>query len=249
MARLILRDDDLNLNCIPSDLTPFFISSHLFDEVILSFVPFPCVDSSIGLCFDTLQKSGQVNYDFIAEVKKLLKRGNIKIGMHGVQHAGYGEFSKRIDIDNILRAKKYLENIFEVNVDIFTPPNNIISKENFINIEAAGFKRIITAFSNWPHERPFHIKNFLHFLLSAILVITKNKDKRILIELHHGGLVENQSFVAYTEDDLFKLYDAIKYSLEIKNGDIYIATHYWEVWKSTPFQLIDIIKKIKKYLI
>lgn len=246
MVKLVLRDDDLNLNCTPLDLQPFFLASDLFDEVILSFVPFPCSTSCIGVHRDSLNLSNQINVDFVFEVKKLLKKGNVKIAMHGVEHAGYGEFSRSIPINKIIEAKQYLEKIFSVEVDTFTPPNNILSKENFSNIEAAGFKRVITAFSSWPNERPLYFRYILHFLLSSVLVITKNKNKRILMDLHYGGLIEKQSFVAYTQHDLFNLIDAIKFSLRLKKGDIYIATHYWELWKTAPAQLIDIVKKIKK---
>ena len=57
-------------------------------------------------------------------------------------------------------------------------PNNILSKKNFYKIVDAGFKRVFTAFSNWPNERPLRYCYLDHFVRSSYLVLKKQKGRK-----------------------------------------------------------------------
>ena len=130
-------------------------------------------------------------------------------------------------------------------VDTFTPPNNILSKYNFLNLVNANFKRIFSAFSNWPNERPLRYCYLDHFVRSSYLVLKKQKGRRILRKLQYKNILEYPSFVAYTEDDLNKLIPNILKSKVQDNQTIIIATHFWELWRSNPEKLLSLPNKIK----
>jgi len=249
VPKMILRDDDLNGGCSAEDVMPFFDAAKLFDEVVLSFVPFPVGNSQVGLpaTTDTEKDSSLLNNtSLVNKVKELIALGNISIAMHGVNHAGYGEFSVPIPSEDILQAKNYLEEIFGTRVDTFTPPNNILSRENYYRIHSAGFRRIISAFSNWPHERPITTSYFLHFFRSSLLALTGRKRQRILGGIYHKGMVECPSFIAYRNTDLESLPEDIIRSYGSGCGDVIIATHYWELWKTDPDRLIRVVSQIGK---
>lgn len=242
MVKLILRDDDWTINCKPRDLEPFVIAAKFFDEVILSFVPFPANDSKLS---NLKKSSSKYNPHFIRKVREILKLGNITIAMHGLTHSGYGEFKLDIDIRKIKEGKKYLESLFGVEINTFTPPNNILSRKNFINIEQSGFSRIVSAFSNWPYERPLNFDYLIHFFLSSVLVFTNNKNKRILSRLKFKNLNEYVSFIVYNEKELCELTDSIKFSPKLSFNEIYIATHYWEIPKNSMHNLLCEVIRIR----
>lgn len=241
MVKLILRDDDWTINCLSGDLDPFILAAEHFDEIILSFVPFPAIDSKLG----NSKIYPKYNPYFIKKLKNFLKLGNITIAMHGLTHSGYGEFKADIDIHKIKEGKSYLENIFGVKVNTFTPPNNILSKKNFIKLEQSGFSRVISAFSNWPSERPFNFDYLLHFFLSIPLVFTKNKKMRILSRLKFQNLTEYVSYIVYNEGELNTLTDSIKFSPKLSFSEIYIATHYWEIPKNNISKLLYEVNRIR----
>ena len=153
MVKIILRDDDLNINCSPKDLDIFFEASKYYDEIALSMVPYPLKSSELGGdYFKDLDFSE--NNKFIKKAKKLLKLKNVTLSMHGINHKGFAEFKNKHSLSEIINAKTKLEKTFGVEVNTFTPPNNVLSKDNFLKLIDANFSRIFSAFSNWPHERP-----------------------------------------------------------------------------------------------
>jgi len=246
MARVILRDDDLSFRSSVEDLEPFFKAATYYDEVVLSFVPFPEHHSKLGPNKFSTYNTLLDNTELCEAVKKLISLNNVRIGMHGVRHSGYGEFSQSVPVTEISRGKKYLEEAFGVPVDTFTPPNNILSKENYFRLHQAGFKRIISAFSNWPHERPLTKDYILHFLKSAALALIKKRQNRVLGGVVFNGIYEIPSFVAYRESDLSLLIDSIIQSGGCSGCDVVIATHYWELWQTCPEALLKIPSRLRE---
>lgn len=244
MVKIILRDDDLNANCHAEDIDIFFNASDVFDEVILSFVPFPALDSCLGEN-DFKGRLISENKPLISKVKNLLKLKNVSISMHGISHSGYGEFSNPISTNEIKHAKKTLEKVFEVKVTTFTPPNNILSKKNYTNLKSVGFTRIISAFSNWPSERPLRFCYLDHFFRSSLLALKNKKDQRILRPLIFSGIREHPSFIAYNEGELKTIVNSIYKSCPNPDETIVVATHYWELWKTNPKELLKLPQLIR----
>ena len=244
MVQIILRDDDLNINCLPEDLDIFFEASKYYDEISLSMVPFPKKDSKLGdNNYKKLDFSSKNN--FILKAKKLLEIHNVTLSMHGISHNGFAEFKNQIELSEILNAKAKLENTFNVEVNTFTPPNNVLSKHNFFNLVDANFKRIFSAFSNWPHERPLSYCYIDHFLRSSFLALRREKGRRIIRDLKYKNIQEYPSFVLYTKSDLNELLKNIHKSKIKKDQTIIIATHFWELWRTHPDQLLSIPNKIR----
>ena len=244
MVRIILRDDDLNINCSPKDLDIFFEASKYYDEISLSLVPYPLKDSQLGgEYFKSLDYSN--NNPFIIKARSLLKIKNVSLSMHGINHKGFGEFKNEMKLSEILKAKKQLENTFNVSVNTFTPPNNILCKKNFLHLVDAKFKRIFSAFSNWPHERPLKYCYIDHFIRSSFLALKKKKDRRIIRKLNYKNIEEYPSFIAYKSEDLNKLPENIIKSNIKKNQTIIIATHFWELWRTNPDKLLSLPNIIK----
>ena len=97
MVRIILRDDDLNINCSPKDLDIFFEASKYYDEISLSLVPYPLKDSQLGgEYFKSLDYSN--NNPFIIKARSLLKIKNVSLSMHGINHKGFGEFKNEMKL-------------------------------------------------------------------------------------------------------------------------------------------------------
>ena len=244
MVKVILRDDDLSIYCDPKDLDIFFKASNEFDEVILSMVPFPSKQSKIGIKINEKLEIPK-NNAFIIRAKELLQRDNVNLSMHGIRHFGYGEFQNKIKSSEIIRAKKTLEDIFEVKVDSFTPPNNILTKSNFYKIADAGFNRLFSAFSNWPSERPINYYYLNHFFRSSFLALKGEKARRIIKPLKFKNLEELPSFIAYNINELNELVENIVKSNININDKITIATHYWELWRTHPNELLKLPSRIK----
>ena len=202
-------------------------------------VPSPCKGSIIGKEIST-EINQKDKFEFIIKMKELIQKNNVFISMHGITHSGYGEFSRNIPLEKIIRAKKKLEYLFDTSVDTFTPPNNILSKRNYHKLCKAGFKTIISAFSNWPSERPFTYCYIDHFLRSSVLALSKKKRQRILKNLEYRGVKEYTSFIAYNKIDLDRIVYDISNSRPKPDQTIVIATHFWELWKSHPNQLINL---------
>tara|TARA_B100000900_G_scaffold410210_1_gene427585 strand:- start:307 stop:1053 length:747 start_codon:yes stop_codon:yes gene_type:complete len=244
MVQIILRDDDLNINCNHKDLDIFFEASKHYDEVVISVVPFPCSQSETG-SNNNIDLDFSVNNSFIKKARTLLKHKNVTLSMHGVRHKGYGEFKDEIEFSEIKRAKETIEKIFGVNVQTFTPPNNILSKKNFYKIVDAGFKRIFTAFSNWPNERPLRFCYFDHFLRSSFLALIGKKERRIIRKLKYKNTEEYPSFIAYTPKDLKNLIDNIIKSNLKPEDTIIIGTHFWELWRTNSDELLSLPNLIR----
>lgn len=248
MVRIILRDDDLNVFCKPEDLDIFFKASNVYDEVVLSMVPFPCRESNVGLKINEKVITTN-NNQFVRKAKKLFQKNNVNLSMHGIRHFGYGEFKNEIKLSEIKNAKKTLEDIFEVKVDTFTPPNNILTKTNFYKLADAGFNRLFSAFSSWPFERPLNYYYLNHFLRSSFLALKQKKSRRVIKPLKFQNLKEFPSFIAYNLNELNELVDNIVKSNINSNETIIIATHYWELWRTNPNDLLKLPSKIKSEII
>ena len=244
MVRIILRDDDLNINCPPEDLDIFIEASKHYDEISLSMVPFTLKESKLGGDYYKNLDYTE-NNSFIKKARKLLEIDNISLSMHGVNHKGFAEFKDKIELSKIINAKEKLKKTFRVEVNTFTPPNNVLSKHNFYNLIDAKFKRIFSAFSNWPHERPLRYCYLEHFLRSSLLALRKEKGRRILTKLQYKNIEEFPSFIAYSKDDLNKLIFNIVKSKVRNNQTIIIATHFWELWRTNPNELLSLPRKIK----
>ena len=239
MVRIILRDDDLNSNCSDEDSEIFNSAADVFDEVVLSIVPSPRENSLVGSQKKYFSELEQ-NPKFIKKIHTLLKKNNVSLSMHGLNHSGYGEFGENIDINKIMSTKRDMERLFNVNINTFTPPNNILNKHNYLSLQKLGFTRIISAFSNWPFERPLNYCYLDHFLRSSILAIRRKKDRRVLRRLNFNTIEEYPSFIAYTKENLENIIDNIIISKPQKETTIVIATHYWELWKSMPNKLLSL---------
>ena len=112
MVRIILRDDDLNVNCSSKDLDIFFEASKYYDEVILSMVPFPVSDSKLGSDNNKILDYSE-NNQFIKKARTLLESKNVNLSMHGVNHKGFAEFKNK-------RSLRYYECYYQMKYNVLS---------------------------------------------------------------------------------------------------------------------------------
>jgi len=246
MARITLRDDDLNATCSPCDAQFLYDASAHFDTVVLSVIP--------NLSSQAVTWRGSENFARIVDNKPLVRfiapllARNVTLSMHGLTHAGYAEFSRPVSKNAFMAEKNKLEDEFQVQVDTFTAPNNSLSRRNYELLKEVGIRNIIGCFGSYPWERPLKPQFLSHFIRSSILAISRKKSERILGGVRHGSSTEYHAFTAYNHDEVVDLARSVHASLKRGGGDIYIATHFWEIWRSDANRLLSTINRLRTHI-
>ena len=154
--KFIIRDDDVSYHFQPVQLSawyegiieicpvsiciPPFIKGNFFDGIYR-------LDHNIKRgrevwLADESYKIGD-NKELVEYLKNLIAKGKVSIGLHGIRHRNEEERSKTpmkgnyitgaefytdIDYTDYLHeAKEYLENLFNIKVNYFSPPQNLVS--------------------------------------------------------------------------------------------------------------------------
>lgn len=159
MIEVAIRDDDVNYFTRVAELQDAY--ANLPSSIPISFgvVPFHgCSDSpAVPEDFPDPEKEYPIghNNELIEFLYDGLTTGDFSILQHGYSHTrnqGNPEFASNGDLRPRLRkGRKYLEELFDCNIDVFVPPNNSFSRSGLRAVKAEGMK---TLYYPTPLSRP-----------------------------------------------------------------------------------------------
>ena len=248
--RFALVDHDTNYFTKPEQLESVYEKIWEKIPICLSIVPFHACTKSGAIPQEYWQGDrifpiGE-NKKLVEFIKRKINENKISILMHGYSHKDYEngyefEVGDRL-YEKVKEGKKYLQELFQVEIKTFAPPHNTLSKE--------GMKAVITnklnilgSFSFRLFQRPFQLKNIFYFLKRRSF---QRKNKTFFypfsMQFKDHNELDCYSLIPSThlEDLIQKLDLARRY-----NGDFCLATHYWEV--SNP-QTLDTFRRFTEYV-
>jgi len=169
--RFALVDHDTNYFTKPEQLESVY--RKIWDKIpiSLSVVPFHACTKSRAIPREYWQGNRIFpiggNKELVEFLKRKISENKISILMHGYNHRDYEngyefEVGDRL-YEKVKEGKKYLQELFEVEIKTFAPPHNSLSKEGMKAV-IANKLNILGSFSFRPSRRPFEMKNFQYFL-------------------------------------------------------------------------------------
>jgi len=167
------------------------------------------------------------NIALVNELKYLLKNDLIEIALHGITHnqtpKGYEFESDDLDTKSLIGAKKYVEDLFQIKVKTFSPPNNTISKKWRREVSRLGMN-IVMSYGTKPWNTEL---NFHSILSQAKLIshrIANGRNINYPYRLNYSTHYELASYTNSPAKDLMYLKEGIDYVAE-KRGTFILATH------------------------
>jgi len=241
--KFAIRDDDTNFFTKPEELENAFNKLWSKCPISLAIVPFhACTKTNqIPQKYWSGNKVFPIdkNNDLIKLLKQKLKEEKIDILLHGYNHKiepdGF-EFELIKDpYEKIIEGKNYLEELFDVKISVFVPPNNSISNKSVKALRRIGLNISGIPSVQFPHVAWWQ-EAFFEYLFNHVspykIHCFKNK------ELYYHYLTPKN-----IQNVLSELYFSKKF-----NGSFCLATHYWELkndYKSTFNKFMNVVLKDK----
>jgi len=259
-----IRDDDTNYFTSPSDLEEAYSSIWEICPVTLFLVPYIKGNWKYwvreryfnykNLDFDEYKNDNKIypigeNKDLVDFLKNKIKQGQVELGIHGIHHKNLEKNlpqikSNRVEnaeflthqnlTQKLAEAKKYLENIFEQTISVFSPPQNLINsnganaikKCNLSIVRNRATKKVFQNFHEIGIENSIKILN--HSIQKSFFKNSSNQYPNLL-KINNTIEIPHYPFQPLTNlNDLKKNLKMIKRN----NGIFVISTHYYALQKS-----------------
>jgi len=235
-----VRDDDVSFFTNWQDLDRLY--ANLWGKVPISFsvIPFAVTNwrGEVKIRKEKSQnpmfKALHENAELVKYLKIKIQRKEIEIMLHGFSHEyrvirdrRVGEYlwkSKDQLMEETLKAKQYLEEIFQCPIRVFVPPSNMIGKDGVAAIEAAGLN-LSGIIGRWI-DRPFslsYLKAYIHRWIYRCL-----RGKPYPFPLKIGNHVELVAYSLTPTASLPWLREMMKMCYEL-GAPFVLATHHWEL--------------------
>ncbi|MFA1612252.1 DUF2334 domain-containing protein [Halobellus rubicundus] len=154
-----IRDDDPNYFTDPNELKRAYAA--LPDSIPISFavVPFHGCTKTPAIPEDRWEGDKEfpidANEELIAYLREELESGSASVMLHGYNHVKYADGPEFVAGDNlynrIQKGREYLENVFNIDIEIFVPPNNSFSRAG---LKAVKDESLRTFYYPTPLNRP-----------------------------------------------------------------------------------------------
>lgn len=246
-----IRDDDTSYYTQPIDLIEAYSGLQNI-PISISVIPnaffrhadiYPYgrekIDQEYGMIGD--------NKQLIRYLKEEIEKSHFEILMHGIHHQYYYKDGwipemcylsyKEID-EQITHMRKYLETIFNQEINIFVAPSNSMNKDTFRVLDEIGMDTMYILSKHFDH--PFSFRYLLYYLCRNIKrIVKKTNYQGVLYYKNHKELMV---YPLDKEDLIWNRY------LECKKRKIpyIIYTHYWELnsSKEKKIMLENIVHKM-----
>ena len=246
MINFAIRDDDTCYFTKPEQLETVYGKIWNKIPVSLSVVPFHACTKS-GNVPKQYWNGDKVfpleeNEELVNFLKEKIKEGKVSIMLHGYSHKDYENGYEFVAGDNlhskVKEGKRYLEELFDVEIKTFVPPHNSLSKE--------GAKAVITNGLNilgcppTPFNRPFDVKVFIYLMKRRYFARTNGKKDLRIGYPFVMGFKKHCEFLCNSLIPSTGLEDLI-YNFELAqryNGDFCLNTHYWEVFERENMRIV-----------
>lgn len=256
--KFAIRDDDTNYFTQPEDLIKVYGKVWNKCPISLAVIPFQkCTKSgAIPKKYWQGNKTFPIdeNKKLIEFLKKKLTEGKVSIMLHGYSHKdttdGYEFDSDKYEelYRKVKEGKKYLEDIFKVEIKAFVPPHNIISRSG-LKAVIANELNLVNIPSFRLSKRPFTFKTLENLIKRRYYFHRYGHPYPYLLKF------EDHKEIAYkslTPQVNFKHLKA-EFDFHHKvNGVFCLATHYWEFESKMVYnnklKMGDIFEKFWHYI-
>jgi hypothetical protein len=252
--KFFIRDDDTNFFTKPEDLDLVF--NDIWDlkiPVSLAVVPFQEETKCRSLPINKRDGSGVYpigdNIDLVLYLKEKIESGDVNILMHGYSHKdqiGGFEYETGMDLHNkTKKGKKYLEQIFNTQINTFVPPHNSMSRNGSSAVIEQGMN-ILASFSHRPNERPMSYRNIIEFTHMVKLYLLHGNNIRNPKVFNMGSHLEFGCHHFLESTNIEEIFHAMDFSQNycLDSGYFGLATHYWEL---SPVDMRAKLMKIIEY--
>lgn len=238
--KFIIRDDDLSFY---TDLKKL---KDLYDPIFergfrVSFATIPCErkvknknNRKAYKQIDEWRWLGE-NEDLIKYIKPKVQAGQIEIMLHGFDHnyviAGdrfIGECVQKNKGDllrDFSRGKKYLEELFGIEVLSFVPPSNQIDAKAIEVLGKVGIKNLSGAITPI-FNRNLDLKNIFNWLKYVCYYVFNGRRYPYVL---NNGTTDELTYYTLTTD-LSKLKNDVDYCEE-KGAPFVLAMHHWDLFE------------------
>ena len=235
-----IRDDDTSYYTHPEELAAVYKGIWDTVPVSLSVVPFAAPfkqghphfrrDNPLNESLKPLNE----NQELVCFLQNLLKENKIEIMLHGYSHE-YKKIRGKWIAEcmwksgkqlrkEIIKGKRYLENLLGVKIKVFVPPSNRINSKGIQVIEETGMD-LSAILGPWG-DRPFSLAYLTAWICRwSYWLLYKGPYPYVL------DLGRHKELVAYSltpSTDWRKLIKRLKLCAQI-GAPFVVATHYWEV--------------------
>lgn len=169
------------------------------------------------------------NIDLVKSIKPLVREGMLEIALHGYSHRFYdngAEFiNKHVNYYNVIEGKRYLERLFDTELNFFVPPSNRIDVDALIFLKKSCLKLLTSGVVD-ESSVVKKILLYVHLLM---------KQPRALQGLLSGKLTLNPVIISNVicyrsatfrlDDTCLSYMNRCRSKME-QDGFISIATHY-----------------------
>lgn len=249
MAKLIIRDDDMNFFTKLEDVERVYSEIR---EIPVSFAVIPMVTdvSTYGNCPDTkgnaVPRDVLENTHLVSWIKDNLKNGKCDVLMHGITH-GYKfisehrlaemEWRDEPDLaDKIIKYRDEMSRAFDYDIKVFVAPSNKISKYGIDCVSRSGmdFSGIIPL----SFQRHFDKYSMMNYLKRWSFRFFKRLPYPGLLDYHNH--LEMNACIIQGYDYLTRMYSYC----EEKGLPMAVNVHYWHL-RDNPQTLSWFIKFCK----
>jgi len=229
----LIRDDDTNYFTQPEELERSYGDIWGICPINLSVVPFHgCTKSgAIPKRYWTGEGVFPIgdNTNLIRYLKKKIREKKVYITLHGHSHVdqadGY-EFQTGSGLHNkIKEGRKYLEQLFDVEIKWFVPPHNALSKRGWEAVVANGLN-ISGVYS--PRVRGWHLCDIPNTARQQYWKKVRNLFYPYPIKVRNHTELHVHSLTPVTSISSLKL---ALHKVRRFDGYFCLASHYWELYE------------------
>ena len=236
----IIRDDDTCFFTKPEELELCYKDIYKDFPITLACIPYVAnwyLTGQVPVEYWHVKQEFPIsdNKELVSYLKKWIDNWYYSVALHWLNHTYrvknhkiYPEFlSKNINYEKeIKKAKKYLEQIFWTEVDVFVPPSNTLSIKAYKALDKLNFNLLNLPWSKKWFNRPLLSLRHTFFFFKRLMFLIKNKfDYNWYIKFDNHWEMWSQVLTPNTDMQVLK--KAFLYSVE-NNIPFCLATHYWE---------------------
>lgn len=277
--KFIIRDDDVSYHFQPEQLEKWYDGIIDICPISICIPPFIKGNFFEGIyrLDHNIKRSREVwlsdesykigdNKELVEYLKTLIKQEKVSIGLHGIRHRNEEEISKipmkgnyitgaefltQIDYTDSLReAKEYLEKTFDIKINYFTPPQNLINSKGVEAVVNNNLSLCTDLVGTHDWKKWLRFYGFFNTML--IIYYKKYKHHRYPYVIKH-----KVNFIDHTRLQPGKNIEQIKQEFDYvrsKNGIFVLSTHcYGFDYKMEHYDmtmkeaLMDILKYSQKF--
>ena len=236
--RFAIRDDDTNYFTKPQDLIENYSKVWDLCPVSLSVVPFHgCTKSrAIPLKYWSGQRNFPIgeNTELVEFLRSKIKENKISIMLHGYSHKdnpdGYEFVTGNNLFNKVKEGKRYLENLFDIEIRTFVPPHNALSKQGLKAVVENGLN-IVGNLSF--RKRPLEIRTIVNYAKKKYFQVKWENIYPHALDFGDYKEIGAHSLVPLVTLEKLKSEFDFAYKIE---GDFILATHYWEFYAMQEYE-------------